>query len=81
MLVETTSKQGVDSALAQHPRLRERALISGRYNFSGTTLLEPPVRLPGCIASAVTRSGPASTTRGRWRSSRIIARRSIGSKR
>ncbi|HEX6557840.1 MAG TPA: c-type cytochrome [Longimicrobiales bacterium] len=40
VLVETTTKFGADSAVAQYRRLREQALSSGRYNFGEVTLSE-----------------------------------------
>jgi len=40
ILVETTTKAGVDSAIAQYRKLREDALTSGRYNFGEITLSE-----------------------------------------
>lgn len=40
LLVETTNKFGIDSALVQYRRLREQTLTSGRYNFSEITLSE-----------------------------------------
>ena len=40
IVVETTNKAGVDSAIAQYRKLRETALTTGRYNFGEVTLSE-----------------------------------------